>query len=1279
MPDSASPDSALGPFVHLHCHSDYSLLDGCAQVGRYMERCVELGMPALALTDHGNMFGAINFYRAAKKAGIKPIIGCEIYLVHDHKQADRPKRDRNRSDDIDDLPEGEAGPEHFPKAQIHHKTILAKDFRGYQNLVKLVSDAHVNGVYYRPRCDMETLAAHSEGLIGLSGCLNGVAAQHLIYNNYPMAREVTGQFLDIFGRENYFIEVHNHEMPIQKHVQPGLLKLAKEFDLPVVAANDVHYVMREDWQPHDALLCIQTGKLLEDEDRMKYPNQEFYLKSRAEMLALFPECPEAIDNTLRVAEMVDLELKFFEDHYPVFEKATDITYAADLNAFDRALDIYVVEKNKVLRRKGEDEIELSREQRDAFAQNGTYLLELCKRGLKERYGVDYDAVKAEQAAAEEPTTDRTDPREGLPDLSTPTGRARLVNQLDYELAIIVGAGFVDYFLITWDFIDWARQQGIPVGPGRGSGVGCIVAFVLRITDLDPIGGKLIFERMLSLERVSPPDFDVDFCMRRRDDVVNYVRHKYGEDRVANIITYGTFGAKAVVRDLARVMGVPYADANRIAKMVPDDLNISLEKALEKSQELQAERAQNPVVKDILKQGEVIEGMVRNTGKHACGIIIGDQPLTNLVPLTLQEGDLTTQYAKGPVEDLGMLKADFLGLKTLTVLSDAQDHVCRTTGQPDFDVETVPFDDAPTYALLNTGRTTGVFQLESGGMQALCRQIGLSTFEEISDLIALYRPGPMQFIPQYIKGKKDPSTIKSPHPLVRDIVEPTYGVLVYQEQVMQVAQVISGFTLGESDILRRAMGKKIAKLMAEMKVKFVEGAAKTHDIKAKDAEEIFGILEKFASYGFNKSHTAAYAVLSYRTAYLKANYPVQFMAAVLGCELGNSDKLTHTVEECLAMGLTVLGPDVNESRENFTPVVRETTAAIRFGLAAIKGVGEGPAQAIIAERESGGAFKDFEDFVTRVDSKLANRRVLEALIRSGAFEALGEDRGTLLHHLEAIMKEVQDLRRDAEKGQFNMFDMLMEAPTPAANGSASSHGKPKRAPHPMSEADRLLAEKELLGFYVSGHPMDDFADLAEALDTFAGDDYQRMESRERFRLCAVITGVGKKISRRDNRQWAILHVATRRHAYEINCYADAYESYKRHCEANCRVLIEGQVVRRADGEVQLTVDRLAPLERAAFSALTRLRFVLHPDEHGAQFLARLRKEAQDHYGPVALDVAFPLSATEWLLAEANSALTWKPTLESFQTLLRDPAVQRVVAVDVKPPSQPEGPKWAQGSV
>ncbi|MFP4282133.1 MAG: DNA polymerase III subunit alpha, partial [Opitutales bacterium] len=830
------------PFVHLHCHTDYSLLDGCAKVARYMQRCQELNMPALAMTDHGNLFGAINFYRACAKAGIKPLVGCEIYLVYDHKQDERPKRDRKRSDDIDDVPEEALSPDDYPKHQIHHKTIIAKDFRGYQNLVKLISDAHVNGMYYRPRTDMARLAEHSEGLLALSGCINGVASQKLIYNDYAGARDAIGQFIDIFGKENYFIELQNHGMPVQQRILPGLKKLAAEFDLPMVAANDVHYVYKDDWQPHDSLLCIQTGKLVKDEQRMRYPNQEFYLKSRAEMERIFAEFPGAIENTLRVAEKVDLQIDFGQDHYPVYERPLEVVVEEDTDRFEAILDVYVREKNKVLSRDGKEPIALTDDDRARYRKNGLYLFDLCKRGLKERYGVDYDAVRREFSEHLRPDA----PGAGEFDPESEVFAREICDKLDYELAIIVGAGFVDYFLITWDFIDWARLQGIPVGPGRGSGAGSLIAYVMKITDIDPLRFGLLFERMLSLERVSPPDFDVDFCMRRRDDVVNYVREKYGADRVANIITYGKFGAKMIVRDLARVLDIPYAEANRIAKMVPDDLNISLDDAVAKSGELQAEMRSNPTVAEIVRQGKVIEGMVRNTGKHACGIIVGDQPLTNLVPVTLQEGDLTTQYAKGPVEDLGMLKCDFLGLKTLTVLSDAQEHV-RRTADPEFDVEKVTLDDEKTYALLNTGRTTGVFQLESGGMQALCRQLGLSSFEEIIALIALYRPGPMQFIPQYIEGKRDKSRIQVPHPLLKELVEETYGILVYQEQVMKVAQIIAGYTLGDADILRRAMGKKIKEIMDAQKQIFIDGAKKHNDIPPRKAEEIFSLLEKFAQY------------------------------------------------------------------------------------------------------------------------------------------------------------------------------------------------------------------------------------------------------------------------------------------------------------------------------------------------------------------------------------------------------------------------------------------------
>jgi DNA polymerase-3 subunit alpha len=1255
---SSSPEQ---PIVHLHCHTDYSLLDGCARIDRYMQRCKELNMPALAMTDHGNLFGAINFYRACQKAGIKPLIGCEIYLVYDHLQAEHPKRDRQRSDDINDVPEDALGPENFPKNQIHHKTLIAKNFKGYQNLVKLVSDAHERGMYYRPRTDMELLAKYSEGIIALSGCINGVASQYLIYNDYENAREATGKFIDIFGKENYFIELQNHGMSAQKRILPGLIKLAKEFSLPVVCANDVHYVYKEDWQAHDALLCIQTGKRIQDTNRMVYPNHEFYLKSHSEMAAIFREIPEAVSNTLKVAEMVDLKIEFGVDHYPVFERSAEVAVTKDPDRFNQILDLYVVEKNKVLERDGKEFIYLTDEKREEYAKNGLYLFDLCKQGLKERYNIDYDAVRAE--FPERLSSDK--PGQGAFDPDQLEFAREVCDKLEYELAIIVGAGFVDYFLITWDFIDWARKEGIPVGPGRGSGAGSLISYILKITDIDPLRFGLLFERMLSLERVSPPDFDVDFCMRRRDDVVNYVRDKYGADRVANIITYGTFGAKMVVRDLARVMDVPYAEANLIAKMVPDDLNISLDDALKKSGELRAEMERNPVVKDIIKQGKVIEGMVRNTGKHACGIIVGDQPLTELVPMTLQDKDLTTQYAKGPVEDLGMLKCDFLGLKTLTVIADAEDHVRRHKGMKNFDIEKIPLDDPKTYELLNSGQTTGVFQLESSGMQSLCRQIGLSKFEEIIALIALYRPGPMQFIPQFIEGKKDPSKVVIPHPLLKELVSETYGVLVYQEQVMEAARIIAGYSLGGADLLRRAMGKKIREIMERQKEVFITGARQTNNIDARTAGEIFGILEKFAEYGFNKSHSAAYAMLSYRTAYLKANFPVAFMAAVLGCEVGNPDKISHFIDECNAMDVPVLGPDINQSRETFTPVVHGEGEAVRFGMSAIRGVGDAAARAIIEEREANGPYSDFSDFATRVDPKVANRRVTENLIKTGAFDALGEDRGILMENLDAILNEVQDLRRDAAVGQTNMFDMLTVEATPSSGKPASSARRGK----PMTLNEKLQCEKDLLGFYLSGHPLNAYRGLSDRIDSFRGEAYKKFHDRRAFRLCGVITGVDKKLSRRDNRPWSIVTLSTRTHNYTLNAYADAYEANQNLIEEGVLVMVEGQVLKRRDDEIQLVVNTLQQLDRALSDMVKELTFVVDINDQTESFARLLREELEKANGSTTVKLGLLVENDQLLITDLAQSLKWHLNKDQFSILRQHRAVKDILV----PVAEPEPPK------
>src|SRR4051812_19256516 len=858
-----------------------------------MDRATELGMSAMALTDHGNLYGAIEFYKQAKAKGIKPLIGCELYLV------ETSRLEKN----------GRAGDE---GKTIFHLGLLAKNLPGYQNLLKLVSDAHLRGFYYKPRTDLDTLAKHSAGLIGFTGCLASLVPQHLLYDRYEEARKACGRFVEIFGRENYFVEIQDHGIPEQRKIIPGLLKLAEEFNLKVICTNDVHYVQNTDSGPHDAMLCIQTGAKIEDEKRMRFDGTQFYLKSRDEMARLFAEVPESVTNTQLVAEMCDLSIPFPKgsERYPKYPLPPEVK-----------------------------------------TDRSGYLKELCIAGLKKRYGVDYATPEK---------------------FSDPAQAKILIERLDYELGVIGKTGFIDYFLVVWDFIDWARKQGIPVGPGRGSGAGCIVAYLLWITNLDPLRFKLLFERFLNPERVSPPDFDIDFCMRRRGEVIDYVRQKYGDQCVANIITYGTLGAKMVIRDVSRVHNLPYGDADRLAKMVPDELNITLESAREKSAELRDEVSRNPVAKKIFDQGLVLEGMVRNTGKHAAGIIITDRPLEEFVPLTLQEGDVTVQFDMNAVGKLGLLKMDFLGLKTLTVIDDAIDNVHRTA-DPKFDIEAVGFEDAKTYALLNSGRTTGVFQLESGGMQALCRQIGLSSIDEIVALIALYRPGPMEWIPDYVRGKKDPSTVQFPHKLLEDVCRETYGVMVYQEQVMEAAKIIAGYTLGGADMLRRAMGKKDAEAMAKERAKFVEGAAKANKIDAKTANSIFDILNKFAGYGFNKSHSAAYAVLSYQTGYLKANYPVQFMAAMLTSELGNSEKVAHFIAECEAMGLKVLGPDVNESRANFTPVTARhlggaprdgarasasdapTFNAIRFGLAGIKGVGEQAAQKILEEREKNGPF------------------------------------------------------------------------------------------------------------------------------------------------------------------------------------------------------------------------------------------------------------------------------------------------------------------------------------
>ncbi len=1169
-------------FVHLHVHSDYSLLDGCCRIDRLMERAVDLGMSAMALTDHGNLYGAIEFYQQAKAKGIKPLIGCELYLV----ETSRLEK-KGRTDD-----EGKT---------IFHLGLLAKNLTGYQNLLKLVSDAHLKGFYYKPRTDLETLAKHANGLIGFTGCLASLVPQHLLHDRYEEARQACGRFLEIFGRENYFVEIQDHGIPEQKKIIPGLLKLAEEFDLKVICTNDVHYVRNTDAGPHDAMLCIQTGAKIDEEKRMRFSGQEFYLKSREEMAKLFAEVPESVTNTQLVAEMCELAIPFPKgsERYPKYPLPPEVKV-------DRA----------------------------------GYLRELCLAGLQTRYGFDFAAPeKFADAALAKTLTDR----------------------LDFELSIISKTGFVDYFLVVWDFIDWAKKRGIPVGPGRGSGAGCIVAYLLGITNLDPLRFKLLFERFLNPERVSPPDFDIDFCMRRRGDVIDYVRQKYGNACVANIITYGTLGAKMVIRDVSRVHNLAYADADRLAKMIPDELNITLADAREKSTELRDEVSRNPIAKKIFDQALVLEGMVRNTGKHAAGIIITDQPLEEFVPLTLQEGDVTVQFDMNAVGKLGLLKMDFLGLKTLTVIADAVDNV-RRTADPAFDIEKIPLEDAKTFALLNSGRTTGVFQLESGGMQNLCRQIGLSSIDEIVALIALYRPGPMEWIPDYVRGKKDPATVKFPHKLLEEVCRETYGVMVYQEQVMEAAKIIAGYTLGGADMLRRAMGKKDEKAMAAERTKFVEGAKRVNDIDAKTADSIFDILNKFAGYGFNKSHSAAYAILSYQTGFLKANYPVQFMAAMLSSELGNSEKVSHFVAECEAMGLKVLGPDVNESREMFTPVFKPTVdgseAAIRFGLAGVKGVGELAAQKIIEEREKSGPFTDFADFAKRVDGRAINKRVLEHLVKTGAFDFSGAARKPLFEGIDAAIAGAASAARDKAAGQHSFLDIFAEEapPPPAKESQASRNANPSATD--FSAPERLAYEKELLGFYVTGHPMNSYVGLADAIDTCAVEELLQLGDRAEFRLCGIASNLVKKLSKKDNRPWVAFTLATKKATVGLNLFADAYEAYGTALAENAVVLVQGNVIVGTEGP-RLNVKECYPLDPQIAGLARKVLWLLHPAHRDTPaFLRLLRETLNREPGDTRVELGFVFENRIASVAEASNALSWKINAAAFQSLRAHPAVAGV---------------------
>jgi DNA polymerase-3 subunit alpha len=1016
-------------FVHLHVHSEYSLLDGACRVDSLCRTSAEAGVPGVALTDHGVMFGAVEFHDSAKKHGLTPIIGCEAYI------APRGRFDRTVRDEA-------------------HITLLAADEEGYKNLTALISKGFLEGYYYKPRIDMGLLEQHNKGLIVLSGCMSSLVASPLLKNDRASSLKAAKEFSDIFG-DRFYIEIMRHGMPEEEIINEGLISVARELNLPIVATNDSHYLARGDAQAHDVLLCIGTGKTVADTSRMKFFSDEFYVKSPQEMRELFADIPEACDNTLEIVKRIDLKIPekiFYLPDYPV--PTTAAADVAGILAGKSASEGLDASPDRVVEM-GADE----------------YLRLVCERGLIERYG--------EERAKNDPV---------------------LRERVEYELDVIVKMGFSSYFLIVWDFIKFARDRDIPVGPGRGSAVGSIVSYCLRITDLDPIKFKLIFERFLNPERISMPDVDTDFCVERRDEVIVYVTEKYGRDRVAQIVTFGTMAARAAIRDAGRALAVPLPDVDRIAKLIPSGPGgLSISAALEQIPELAMLYNGSPQMRKLLDTANSIEGLARHASTHAAGVVISKNPLTDHVPLVkLGEGDVNTQYDMNMVERIGLLKFDFLGLRNLTVMKAASDEIKRTT-KADFDLATMPDDDARTYEMLGRGETLGVFQLESDGMKRVCVELKPSSLDDIIALVALYRPGPMDWIPDFIANKHGRKTPKYLHPKLVPILSDTYGIACYQEQVMQIARDLANFTMGQADELRKVMGKKQKDKIPYYRQKFIDGCAE-NDIDAKLADEIFAFIEPFAGYGFNKSHAAAYGWISYQTAYLKANYPLQYFAALMSSVRDKTDKLVEYIEETKKMGIAVLPPDVNESLVDFAVVGSQ----IRFGLAAVKGVGEGAVDAILRAREKDGKFADLFDFTKRVDPKAANRKADEALIRCGAFDTLPGNRAQLLDALDGALDVAARESRDRELGQSSLFGMLEEA-APAFTPSL----RPLPAPSTMVA---LTWEKETLGIFVSGHPLSDVAEALARTGSTSVKDLRGVEDDSPARIAGLVTTVRRTLTK-----------------------------------------------------------------------------------------------------------------------------------------------------------------------
>ncbi|MBM3880432.1 MAG: DNA polymerase III subunit alpha [Verrucomicrobia bacterium] len=1184
-------------FVHLHLHTEYSLLDGACRLDRLMDKAQDLGFPALAITDHGVLYGAIDFYQAARAKGIKPILGCEVYVAPGSRF------------------ERKAAP--GGRDAYHHLLLLAKDLTGYRNLIQLVTAGHLEGYYYKPRIDKELLEAHRDGLIVLSGCLASEIPELIANDQLAKARQTLDWFKQIFGPENFYLELQNHSLAEQAKVNRQLLEWAAEFGLKVVATNDVHYLERDHSHAHDTLICIGTQTTLEDTKRLRYQPYQFYLRSADEMKALFVEVPEAIRATLEIAEKCNVELEFNRLHYPAFTPPTGTTREACLR-------------------------------------------QLLAEGLRQRYGLEVRAAEHEfviEAIADParlPTYHPTGGQQpggggqeaegrdrgaalcGTPStLDDPAAAATIraiLDRLQLELATIVKTGFVSYFLIVGDFVRFGRSRGISC-VARGSAAGSLVTYLLEISNVDPLRYGLLFERFLNPERINPPDIDIDFADDRRAEVIEYVRQKYGRDCVAQIITFGTMGAKSVVRDVGRAMGLDFGQCDRLAKMIPNELKMTLEKALKQSPDFRQAYETEEATRDLVDVAFILEDLTRNASVHAAGVVIADEPLVRLLPLKKDDGDaIVTQYAMNPVGDLGLLKMDFLGLKTLTVIRNTCELV-RTARGIDIPIDQLPLDDARTYELLNQATTLGVFQLESGGMRDLCRRFGISSLEHITALIALYRPGPMDLIPEFIQRRHGQLRIEYEHPLLEPICRETYGIMVYQEQVMQAAQVLAGYTLGSADLLRRAMGKKKPEEMAKQRESFVQGCARVNQIPPDQANRIFDLLEKFAGYGFNKSHAAAYAVVAYQTAYLKANHPVEFLCAMMTNDMADTDKLGDYIEEARLLRIEVLPPDVNESQVGFAPA-REGTA-IRFGLAAVKGIGEVAVESLLAARQASGRFTSLADLCERVDARTVNRKVLEALIKSGACDGFNETRATLWGAIDRTLARAASVVQDRARGQTSLFALLEGPASPAVE---SAQKLPEWPP-----AERLAAEKELLGFYVTGHPLQPFAPLLERYALATTATLNQVGNRALTRLGGLITAVQQGVAKKTGKPYALATLEDLHGSVPMLCVNENFTKYRELLTPQRRVFVIAEV-NLGDDKPKLFPQEILPLEEVPRRFTQQVQFRLRSAQLTAAKLAAARDLATRHPGKCPLYLRVVQPGGEVVFISTHEQFRVAPSLE-----------------------------------